>query len=309
MTQRPTLQMLIDVAGDLVRAPHQAAYTMPAIPHFYTPGKRWIEEGYLSWRRYTEIADTILSLNDLEEFRGKDYHMFFANGYKWWPVRTNAPRGMKSQSDGYNLINRLRAHYGSFWDYYARDYDALHVGEEFESALTLVRDILGDARDKSVLELNAATGALLAGLGDNAPCPNLYTGVEPSSHLRRRFVGKHPSYSRRLVGAPMRDLYPLRSYDFVVGLWDAGYEFTFTDMDKVQGSVKPDGWWLVMVANDRAYGSDGLTGNPFYQSEGNLAGNMAIEEVAEERLLRGPFTLYMGGANARTLHRQPVLFG
>lgn len=104
------------------------------------------------------------------------------------------------------------------WDAFARDYDAVFLGDPlYEDTLRLIVELLEDADGKSVLELGCGTGNVIEVILERYPNSHI-AGVDPSEGMRARCAEKFPGDGRVEVreGDALHLPYPQGHFDFIV---------------------------------------------------------------------------------------------
>lgn len=208
------------------------AKTMPQNPHHYILRKNCDDNAFDS------VVDFIRKNGYKESFKGRNYTMFNANGYKYWTMGAPISETI--------LVNRSKdVVYFTPYNSISTIYDGLFSDENYISQNKELIDLLGIEPSDNVLDIGCGTGFLLDYLKiDN----NNYLGTDISKAMLNEFHVKHGNH--KTILSSVDDLYTKTKFDKVVALFGVGSYLTENELHKAVNLTKDDGYFFMMAYKD-----------------------------------------------------------
>ncbi len=138
------------------------------------------------------------------------------------------------------LINRKQLRPASPYDAIAPLYDEGFSDQESRAETMTVMALLGDVSNQRMLDIGCGTGVFL---GHHRP--GGYVGIDPSSGMLHRLIGKHPSRAHDVIQCPLES-YVGAEFEPVVSLFGSASYVDARAVAAIPALLKPGGRYLAM---------------------------------------------------------------
>jgi hypothetical protein len=231
----PSLRQLARFATAMERHPYRFAKRLWRNPHFYTLIKEWANK-----EDFYDCVQFIRNHGFHEMFpkglRGQPYTCFHLNGYKYW--------SMGAPLDKTILINRAVSQYRTDFCSIASDYDDMFADESYLRETGDAMGLIGEVKDKRILDIGAGTGAFLDMRGDEVS-PQNYVAIDPSEAMVHIFSQKHRPFIDSMTKSKFEDFYA-GSFDLIISTFGSPSYIEPSFITRIPQMLKKGGRYFLM---------------------------------------------------------------
>ena len=212
-------------------------------PHWYLMDHHWVAKGEV--------------LVDFHRAKGVVYKFGYDSKWGQWNFRGININGGYFWLMGppghvdYDIINAKHRLYKTYWDFIASRYHDMSakvssiVGERKKQL-----EIIGDMKDKRVLELGCGPGWLLEYTGGGV---GRYTGIDHSQKMLVEFAARLPEWYRKVRICSVKEYFSTgEKYDLVLALSGMGHQMTNEDAKKCMMMLDDGGRLIAATYGKRA---------------------------------------------------------